>query len=51
VVVQSARMLGAAFEASAGSRQGFAGPAVAQNHRPHRGLLRAMNAREPWGQF
>lgn len=47
VVVASARMLGAAFEASAGSRQGFEGPAVAQNHRPRRELLRAMNVQEP----
>jgi len=37
-------MLDAALEASAGNRQGFAGPAVARNHRPHRGLLRAISA-------
>jgi hypothetical protein len=39
VLVESARVLGAAFEASACSREGFAGPAVAHDHRPRRELL------------
>lgn len=50
VVGYSARMLGAAFGASAGSLQGFAGPAAGMR-RQHRRLLRAMFAQEPWAQL
>lgn len=48
VTVESEGMLGVAFEASAGNRQVFGGPAVAQHGRPHRRLLRVMILSEPW---
>jgi hypothetical protein len=50
IEVESAQMRGAAFEASAGSLQGFAGRAAAQCHHQHRGLPLAMRRGEPWAQ-
>lgn len=45
--VESAQMRGAAFEASVGSLQGFAGRAAAQSHRLHLGPPLAIRRGEP----